>query len=139
MDEILQLKIKFPSGERWKRILIENDCTFHDLYKFLFEILGHDDSTHLHEFIITDDITVAPESNVGTTGEEVMDFWGKKDVNYQEKKTKLVEFLNREKQSIIYRFDFGVNWRYEIVVEEIIEKENIEEYEDLPVTIEDNF
>ncbi|SDL68602.1 IS1096 element passenger TnpR family protein [Halarsenatibacter silvermanii] len=140
MGEILQLKVKFPGTGTCKRFLIESEDTFQDLHEFLFDILGRHDRTHLHEFIIKKNIKVAPEENGAPNGLGHFSF-AKSDEGdyYKQDKTKLAKFLMKKGQSFIYRYDFGDDWRYDIILEKMKDREYIEEYDEFPVKIEDDF
>ena len=90
----------------WRKLLVPGDMKLKKLHVALQIAMGWTDS-HLHQFI---------------AGRE---YYGTPDPDFDsdckpESKTKLDDLLKREKDSIIYEYDFGDGWEHKIVLEKIL-------------------
>ena len=105
-----QLKITLVGIEPpiWRRIQVPNTillCCLHDAFQ---AVLGWTDS-HLHQF------------------EKDGKYWGVPEYDefdelelIDESKTQLAKLLKAEGDSMIYVYDFGDNWRHDVVLEKIL-------------------
>lgn len=130
---ILQLKIslKHIGIPVWRRIQINEDCTFQKLHQTIQIAFGWTD-THLHNFEIrksngqkVDALYIEPSEQ---DEEELFPFYsfGDKRVipeQSDEKNVHLSTWLQQEKDRILYTYDFGDNWEHDIVLEKILEPE----------------
>lgn len=120
---IYQLKITLQhiSPPIWRRIQVDSNTTFetlHELLQIAFDWTGY----HLHTFEVKhgryESIYIEPLEK------EVNSFF---DLSFHEKleerKVPLAKFLKKEKDKCIYTYDFGDDWKHEIVLEKILELE----------------
>jgi len=139
MQDILQLKIEIQGMNTWRKIFIESDATFQDLHQFVQKIYGWENH-HLHEFLVEDTVRIASTKTESTRDKIRGKFLHRDDREvFEEEQTLLSEFLNTKGDSLVYRYDFGDDWRYDIVLESIQDRDYIEEYDEFPVKLEDNF
>ncbi len=139
MAEILQLKIGVHGMDIWQKILIESDATFQDLHQFLQKIYEWEDH-HLHEFLVDDEVRIASTDIESDQEEMVEDILHRDDKFFvEEEKTPLSQYLSKKGDSLLYRYDFGEEQRYDIVLEKMKDREYIEKYDEFPVKIADNF
>jgi len=120
----------------WRRLLIESDTTFEEFHYILlaaFDWMG----SHLHEFEVRKtDGTNLPfgEVRIGVndTEEDVND--GKildlfmplsfdDESIFDQKAEVLSDWFLKEKDRVIYVYDFGDDWEHEIVLEKILKKD----------------
>ncbi len=106
----IQIALKGFSPKIWRRILVPSDLLLSDFHKVIQTTMGWTNS-HLHQFIknrtfyakrMPDDYT-----------------WEEMD-NVDYKKIKISDLLKKEKEKIIYEYDFGDSWEHEIIVEKIL-------------------
>ncbi len=135
--EILQLKIGIQGISDCQRILIESKASFQRLHQFIQEIYEWENH-HLHEFIVNEMVRIAPENGESIRREMIENNLHRDDETLlSEEETPLSKYLNMKGDSLVYRYDFGDDWRYDIVLEKIKEEKYIEEYDDFPVKFED--
>ena len=122
--EIYQLKVSLKNSKPkiWRRILVASDTELSDLHNILQITMGWTDS-HLHQFI--KDKKYYAEKMVED------DFWDD-DNNIDYKKLTVSSLLKREKDKMIYEYDFGDGWEHEILLEKI---PPFDEAQSLPVCI----
>ncbi len=142
MSEILQLKIGLQGLNTWQKIFIESDATFQDLHKFVQEIYEWEDH-HLHEFLVNDEVRIAPADKTDSEeaeNEMLEDLRTRDDKDFfEESEISLSQYLQKRGDSLVYRYDFGNDRRYNIVLEKMKDREYIQDYEEFPVKVEDNF
>ncbi len=106
----IQIALKDFKPKIWRRLLISSDLLLPDFHKIIQTSMGWTNS-HLHQFI---------KNQVFYT--EKMpddDFWDEMDhVDY--KSTKISDLLKKEKEKIIYEYDFGDGWNHNIILEKIL-------------------
>ena len=119
--KILRLKITLEGTNPlvWRRILIENKATFLALHNAIQKSFGWEDS-HLHEFRVAG-------ANIGLMPDE-MDAFEDEKPDFESKKTLLVQFFEKEGQTILYVYDFGDDWMHKIKLEKILQKEKGKKY-----------
>ncbi len=112
-ERILQLKIELKEIEPkiWRRFLVSDSWSFDKLHRIIQLIMGWEDY-HLFEFKF-DDVRIVPPDE-GYLEENELD----------PRKTKIGQYVNKEKQKFDYVYDFGDSWEHEIVVEKIFENES---------------
>lgn len=135
---IYQFKINLKDVDVpvWRRLLIDSDTTFEDFHYILlatFDWLG----SHLHEFEVrkTDGKNLSfgkVRIGVNNTEEDVdnenvldlfMPFSFEDEPIFDQKQEVLSNWFLKEKDRVIYTYDFGDDWEHEIVLEKILEKE----------------
>lgn len=88
----------------WRRIIVPDRITFHDLHR-LIQILFNWDDGYLHEFSIPKDYITISEDDEFAQGR-----------HYMEEETLIDPFV-REYKWIRYTYDFGDDWRHKIICE----------------------
>ncbi len=105
---IYQIKISLIGAKPpiWRTVLVSSDIdleTFHDVIQVA---MGWTDS-HLHQFIANQVFYGIPDDDFGMEMED-------------ETKYKLSQLLKKEKESLIYEYDFGDSWEHKILLEKIL-------------------
>lgn len=115
MPKILQLKIVLNNIHPtiWRRILVPDSATFHELHLIIQAAMGWGNS-HLHEFNVNDSLIEDPKQ---AEDEERKYF--------NSRKTPLSEFLEKEKTKFYYLYDFGDCWEHIISVEKNFKNDKI--------------
>ncbi len=106
----------------WRRIRVVGSITFYRLHQIIQNIFAWEDY-HLHEFIVDGVHYGAPEDD-----EEMGPDYEHRD----ETRFTLGRVIKTERTKFEYVYDYGDNWRHEILVEKI---ENAESGEDKPVCL----
>jgi hypothetical protein len=100
----IQIALKEFKPRIWRRILIPSNLLLSDFHKIIQTTMGWTNS-HLHQFIKN-----------GTFYTRKMvddDLWDEMD-NFDYKKMKILDLLKKEKEKIIYEYDFGDSWEHDI-------------------------
>lgn len=106
----LQIKLLESKPLIWRRIIVKPDTLLVDLHRIIQTTMGWTNS-HLHQFS-DDKITYAPkEFEVEFTRDS--------------RTIKLNTILQKNKDSILYEYDFGDGWEHEIILEKIFEDDDI--------------
>ena len=92
----------------WRRIEVLSSIKLCCLHSVLQVVMGWTDS-HLHQF----------ERDGKNWGVPKWDEFDELDL-IDESKTQLAKVLKSEGESMIYQYDFGDNWRHQVVLEKII-------------------
>jgi hypothetical protein len=107
--QIFQLKVTLK-GIRppiWRRLRVRADTTLRDLHRILQRAMGWTD-THLHQFVIDGQRYGVPS---------------REDIGYRlvsERTVGLFEVAWKGRR-FVYDYDFGDDWRHEIVLEQVLE------------------
>jgi Plasmid pRiA4b ORF-3-like protein len=109
-DTIYQIKISLIGAKPpiWRTVLVASDlglAAFHDVIQVA---MGWTDS-HLHQFIANKKFYSIPDP-VENFDLEIED----------ESQYKLSQLLTKEKDSLIYEYDFGDSWEHKILLEKIL-------------------
>ena len=110
LREIYQIKIALIGVKPpiLRTVLVDSHVTLDELHEIIQISMGWSDS-HLHQFI-------ANEESYGFIDED-LDF----DFEMEdESKYKLSQLLTKEKDSLIYEYDFGDSWEHEVLLEKIL-------------------
>ncbi|MCX6325067.1 MAG: plasmid pRiA4b ORF-3 family protein [Bacteroidia bacterium] len=94
----------------WRRLLIPSNLLLSDFHMIIQVSMGWGNS-HLHQFI--KDQTFYTERIPGD------DTWGEMN-NVDYKKIKISDVLKKEKEKIIYEYDFGDGWVHDVLLEKIL-------------------
>jgi hypothetical protein len=106
----VQISLKDFKPKIWRRLLIPSDLLLSDFHKVIQTSMGWENS-HLHQFIkdetfytrrMADDILWHEMNNV----------------DYQN--IKVTDLLKKEKEIIIYEYDFGDSWEHIVLLEKIL-------------------
>ena len=118
-DKIYQLKITLKDIEPpiWRRVLVQNGITFNKLHKIIQATFGWLDY-HLFDFRFGDTIIWIPDPEY-TAGE----LYGPEVKDLNARRTKIDDLLAPGSR-FIYRYDFGDEWKHEVVVEKILIPDN---------------
>ncbi|MGG6433251.1 plasmid pRiA4b ORF-3 family protein [Anoxybacillus sp. D401a] len=111
-ETIYQLKIQLR-GIRppiWRRVLVPSDITFDQLHLIIQEAMGWG-NYHLYQFETSDAIIDVPHPD-----DRFMTLWKDK---LDSRKTPIKKYLSKEKQKVLYTYDFGDNWDHIITLEKI--------------------
>lgn len=124
---IYQFKVELEDENPavWRTLEVDSGATFAQFHEVLQVAFGWENS-HLHEFSIekrdgklVDDIVIGmkPEG-IGIFSEGVL----------EENKEKLVDWFIEEKDSAIYTYDLGDDWRHKVVLEQVLLKNEKQVY-----------
>ena len=104
-----QLKISLLNARPpiWRRLLVAGSTPLSVMHDLIQIAMGWTNS-HLHHFIAHEQFYGVPDPDFGW--DEVLD----------ESRYKLSQLLKREKDSLIYEYDFGDSWRHKITLEKIL-------------------
>jgi len=94
----------------WRRLLIPSDLLLSDFHKIIQSSMGWTNS-HLHQFI-KNQIFYTERMPDDDTWEEM------NNVDYV--KTKISDLLKKEKDKIVYEYDFGDGWEHDVLLEKIL-------------------
>ena len=105
-----QLKITLTGTKPlvWRRVIVDSDLLLEDMHSVIQSVMPWTDS-HLHQFEQNYALYVSAEEV------ELDDF---DLIDYSE--IKLSDLIASEKDNLIYKYDFGDNWRHKIVIEKIL-------------------
>ena len=119
--DIYQFRIDIKNAKPaiWRRVLIENTRTFHELHILIQAVFGWDNS-HLYQFMIDRDTIITD-----TTNPYHEPYFYKE---YNDKKTKLSKFFKSEGDMITYVYDFGDDWEHTIKLEKILQHDSKKHY-----------
>lgn len=106
----VQIALKDFKPKIWRRILIPSNLLLSDFHMIIQTTMGWTNS-HLHQFI----------KNRQYYLERVKDdpTWDEMD-NVDYKKMKVSDLLKKEKDKIVYEYDFGDGWEHHIILEKIL-------------------
>lgn len=108
LRSIYQLKVTLK-GIRppiWRRFLIASTASLEDVHIVLQIVMGWTDS-HMHEFAKGDERYGVAHAEFPSASHD--------EANYR-----LDQVLKKEKEKLIYTYDFGDNWEHEVVLEKIL-------------------
>lgn len=112
LRSIYQLKVTLNGSKPpiWRRILVPSNIDLGGFHRILQTVLGWRNS-HLHQFI----------SGRTMYGALVDEFGGGLEMECEdEKEYQLSQLLKKEKDSLVYEYDFGDSWEHKIVLEKIL-------------------
>ncbi len=106
----VQIALRKSKPKIWRRILVSPDLRLSDLHKIIQTTMGWT-NTHLHQF--------RKQQTFYTRKTDQDGFWDDPD-NVDYSRIKISDLLKKEKDKIIYDYDFGDGWEHDIVLEKII-------------------
>jgi hypothetical protein len=106
-SEMYQLKVTLDgiTPPIWRRLLLPASISLKGLHDVLQKAMGWTNS-HLHQFEAQGQIFGIPDPEV-------------REATKSEARTQLGEVLQREKDTMLYEYDFGDGWIHKIVLEQI--------------------
>jgi len=107
----IQVSLNGLKPKIWRRIMVEPQMLLPDFHKVIQTTMGWTNS-HLHQFI--------KDRTFYTLQLEEDDFWSTMD-NVDYSKTKVSDLLKKEKDKIIYEYDFGDSWEHTVLLEKIVQ------------------
>ncbi|WP_295624037.1 plasmid pRiA4b ORF-3 family protein [uncultured Nitrosomonas sp.] len=108
LRSIYQLKVTLK-GMRppiWRRILVASTTKLDDIHLILQIVMGWTNS-HLHEFIQGRDRYGEPDEDFPSDAQD-------------ETQYRLDQILKKEKEKLIYIYDFGDGWEHEVILEKVL-------------------
>ena len=114
----IQIALKGFKPKIWRRILIPSDLLLSDFHMIIQITMGWTNS-HLHQFI--------KNQTFYTLRMQDDDLWDEMD-NVDYKKMKVSDLLKKEKEKIVYEYDFGDSWEHDIILEKILPIDNSLKY-----------
>lgn len=110
----IQIALKGFKPKIWRRLLIPSDLLLSDFHKIIQTSMGWTNS-HLHQFI--------KNRTFYTMKMQDDDFWNETD-NVDYKSIRISDLLRKEKEKIIYEYDFGDGWEHDIILEKLLPIDN---------------
>ncbi len=111
--KIYQIKVELMDIRPpiWRRLLVTNDIKLDSLHSILQDAMGWF-NCHLHQF---------EQGGVfyGMASDQEDPFSIEEEIE-SEGKYRLSDLLQREKDSLVYEYDFGDSWRHKIQLEKIL-------------------
>jgi len=114
----IQITLKGFRPKIWRRLLIPSDLLLSDFHKVIQTSMGWTNS-HLHQFI--------KNRTFYTVKMQDDDFWDEMD-NVDYKNMKVSDLLKKEKDKIVYEYDFGDGWEHDIILEKILPSDSNAKY-----------
>jgi len=114
----IQIALKGSKPKIWRRVLVPSDTSLVDLH-YIIQIAMGWENAHLHQFI--KGRTYYAEKM------EDDDFWDMgNNVDYSD--MKVSDLLKKEKDKMVYEYDFGDGWEHNVVLEKILPADKDMEY-----------
>ena len=115
---LIKISIKDSKPLIWRRLLIESGILLPELHKIIQSTMGWTNS-HLHHFIKNDTFYTVKLS--------ADDFWDDLN-NVDYRNVRLNDLLKKEKETIVYEYDFGDGWEHNVFLEKILPMDNNSNY-----------
>ena len=108
LQKVYQIKVTLKGSRPpiWRRLLVPSSVTL-DKFHVLLQITMGWSNYHLHLFVVNGQSYGEPGPHLDL---EVM----------SEQKFRLDQILQREKDSMVYEYDFGDGWEHKIVLEKLL-------------------
>ncbi len=115
MPKIYLLKITLLQSTPpiFRRLLVPSNFLLSNLHKIIQTAMGWTNS-HLHQFI---------KNDKNYTERMGMDYLWDEEDNVDYLTIEISDLLEKEMDSIIYEYDFGDGWEHEVLLEEILERD----------------
>ena len=104
----VRIELQDLDAKIWRRVDVPLSATLAALHDVIQVTMGWTDS-HLHEFVVGDRVYGVP------TPED--EFYGRKV--YKAAAIRLKTLIERGVDRFLYVYDFGDNWRHDVIVEEV--------------------
>lgn len=106
----IQVALARSKPKIWRRLLVPSELLLSDFHKIIQTSMGWTNS-HLHQFI--------KDQTFYTKRYPDDDTWEELD-NVDYAKIKISNLLKKEKDKIVYEYDFGDSWEHDIILEKIL-------------------
>jgi len=106
----VQIALKGSNPKIWRRLLIPSYLFLSDFHEVIQASMGWTNS-HLHQFI--------KNKTFYTVRMQDDDFWDETN-NVDYTNVKVSDLLKKEKDRIIYEYDFGDSWEHDVILEKIL-------------------
>ena len=108
LRSVYQIKISLIGAKPpiWRTVLVPGNLGLASFHEVIQQTMGWTDS-HLHQFIANNVFYGIPDDDFGMEMED-------------EAKYKLSDLLKKEKDTLIYEYDFGDSWEHKILLEKIL-------------------
>ena len=103
----LKIALKGTKPPIWRRLRIASSVSLEELHSAIQVAMGWTDS-HLHQFVVGWDCYGTPDPD-----------WGDMEMK-DERRYKLHQVMTKEKDSIVYEYDFGDGWTHKVTLEKIL-------------------
>ncbi|MCK5463263.1 MAG: plasmid pRiA4b ORF-3 family protein, partial [Bacteroidales bacterium] len=104
----IQIALKGSKPKIWRRVLIPSDISMSDFHYVIQAVMGWTNS-HLHQFIQHGLFYTEPQEGM----------WDEMDAeDYTD--LRVSDLLTREKDTLIYEYDFGDSWGHQITLEKVV-------------------
>ena len=112
-NKLYQLKITLTDSKPpiWRRVLVRSDIGLPKFHAVLQATMGWEGG-HLHAFRAGHESYGEPDEYMDDMKSEV--------------KVKLDKLLRKEKDSLVYEYDFGDGWEHKVLLEKIVYDETIQ-------------
>ncbi|QUL98642.1 MAG: plasmid pRiA4b ORF-3 family protein [Candidatus Fermentithermobacillus carboniphilus] len=90
----------------WRRFQVPNSITLYKLHLVLQEVMGWF-NCHLYEFIIRSITYGDPDPEYGQT-------------DFNSRRVRLWQVISKPRSSFTYVYDFGDDWRHQVILEKVI-------------------
>ncbi|TAJ12850.1 plasmid pRiA4b ORF-3 family protein [Marinilabiliaceae bacterium JC017] len=106
----IQVALKGSKPKIWRRLLVPSTVTLPELHQVIQIAMGWS-NTHLYQFI--------KNCMFYLERMEDNDFWDEMD-NVDCTDVKVSDLLKREKDKIVYEYDFGDSWEHNVILEKVL-------------------
>jgi hypothetical protein len=119
-NKIFQVQVVLNNSKPkiWRRLLVPSDLFLSDFHYVIQTAMGWTNS-HLHQFI--KDRTFYAKKMAGD------DLWDEMD-NVDYKGIRISDMLKKEKDKILYEYDFGDGWVHTVILEKILPADKNTDY-----------
>ncbi|MFL7809361.1 MAG: plasmid pRiA4b ORF-3 family protein [Anaerolineae bacterium] len=106
---IYRIKITLEGSKPpiWRRLLVRSDVTLADLHRIIQTAFGWEDY-HLHQFVVGD-------THYGEPHPDYLDYMDMRD----EREVTLGQVAPGEGHRFVYEYDFGDDWRHQVLIEKV--------------------
>jgi hypothetical protein len=105
----LKISLKYSRPPIWRRVLVPATIELEHLHEVIQTVFGWTNS-HLHQFIDGETFYQPGAENDGFSGMRNEDSAG----------IRLQDLLRKEKDRIVYEYDFGDSWEHDILLEKVL-------------------
>jgi len=117
-DLVYQIKIQLKNirPSIYRTLLVKPDTFFFRFHEYIQEIFGLE-NYHLWQFDVGENFRDSRTIALSIPKEEMMFFDDQPEFDAQ--KTKLSDFLKNEKDKVGYWYDFGDDWRFDVLLQKV--------------------
>ena len=125
-ERVYQFKVSLQGIEPqvWRRIQVPESYSFWDLHVAIQDAMGWKDY-HLHLFRVSNPETPGQIDNIGIPDDEG---WDDSLNTLPGWNLSIADYFTRPNMTVQYEYDFGDDWQHEVVLEEILPRQEGAEY-----------